>query len=170
MTPLYNNSAHPSTQDLRSTSFMLPAPVAASGEMPPGGPPPGVSAAPTFGGLLHALRRRWLIAVPLAVVAAAGAVVAVFTFLPPQYVAVMRYRVAQNPGRGVIYDEGGGDTAEFLLFKQNQQSLVASPRVLSRALKDKLPDGKDVRDLGVVREKGADALDWLEKAIKTDYL
>ena len=33
-----------------------------------------------------------------------------------------------------------------------------------------MPNGREVRDLGIVRDKGAGAVDWLEKAIKSDFL
>jgi capsular exopolysaccharide synthesis family protein len=132
--------------------------------------PPGLSAAPTFTSLMHALRRRWILAVPLALLAAILAVLAVFVALPPQYVSVLRFKINARPDAQVVWNPGGDDSSEFLLFKATQQAMIASPLVLSRALKEQLPNGKEVRELGIVRAKGPGAVDWLEKALKSDFL
>lgn len=133
-----------------------------------GGPPPGLSAAPTFAGLAHALRRRWLIAAVLALAALVLGIGTVFVVMPPKYAAQVRFRVmAQTPVSpvGIVVQED----PEFLIFKANQQALLASPMVLSDALKGKLPGGRPVRDLGIVKERGMYAIDWLEKTVKSDY-
>lgn len=132
------------------------------------GQPPGLSAAPTFAGLAHALRRRWLLASVLALAALVLGVGAVFVLMPPKYTAQVRFRVmAQTPVSpvGIVVQED----PEFLIFKANQQALLASPMVVSDALKGKLPGGRPVRELGIVRERGMYAIDWLEKAVKSDY-
>jgi polysaccharide biosynthesis transport protein len=171
MTPLdTTSSAPPGLPALKdsqylSTSLMLSRQAPAGGET---GLPPGLSAAPTFGGLLHALRRRWILGVPLAMLATIAAVSAVFLALPPQYVSQLRFQIKAKPDK-TMYDVGD-DGSEFALFKANQQALATSPVVLIKALKERLPNGKEVRDLNIVRAKGPAAVDWLERALKTDFL
>jgi polysaccharide biosynthesis transport protein len=124
--------------------------------------PPALSSTPTLGGLLQALRRRWALAGGLAVAAALIMGIAVFTFMPPKYLATTRFRVAAK--------QLGAEDIEFPIFKANMEALVKSPLVLNAALNDKTPAGKEVKDLDIVRAKGMGAIEWLEKSIKTDYL
>jgi succinoglycan biosynthesis transport protein ExoP len=132
--------------------------------------PPGLSAAPTFDGLFHAFRRRWLLGLLIACGAAVTALAVVFIVMPPQYVATLRFQVAHRADQRVVSEAGHNDGNEFPLFKASQQGLIASQPVITRALKDKLPGGREVRDLEIVRSKGASAVDWLEKAIRSDFL
>ncbi len=176
MTPLDSTPPNPTpglppaTDNPRlSTSMLLTGLATAGGENGPA-LPPGLSAAPTFGGLLHALRRRWVLGILLAILATSGAIAGVLAAMPAQYVSTLRFRLASRPDQKILTDGGGEDSSEFLLFKANQQALVASPLVLTRALKEKLPDGREVRELGIVRARGAGAVDWLEKALKSDFL
>jgi succinoglycan biosynthesis transport protein ExoP len=124
---------------------------------------PGVlSATPTLSALLHALRRRWLLAITLALTAAIGASVAVFYVLPPKYLVSMRLRVvAKSPG---------ADDIDFPILKANMEALVKSPLVLSAALNDKTKEGRDIKDLDIITSKGMGTVEWLEKALKTDFL
>src|SRR5690349_10140296 len=120
--------AAPDTSRL-STSLMLGG-MAPPGSEGPLGPPPGLSAAPTFASLQHALRRRWLLAVPLALLATVLAVGAVLFFLPPLYVSALRFQIRAHQGPGVVFQAGGEDASEFLLYKAKQQAMVVSPLVL----------------------------------------
>jgi capsular exopolysaccharide synthesis family protein len=113
-------------------------------------------------GLLQALRRRWLSALVIAAAATAVAVLAVFFLLPPKYNVTMRVRV--------VAKQGGPDDIEFPIFKANMEALVRDPLVLSNALNDKTADGREIKDLELVRSKGMSAVEWLEKNLKTDYL
>jgi capsular exopolysaccharide synthesis family protein len=162
-------SLPPAPDSLRlSTSLML-APVQPNGE-PSNALPPGLSAAPTFNSLAHALRRRWVLGVPLALLASVLAVIAVFVALPPQYMTALRFQIKARPDSSIIWNQGGDDSSEFLLFKATQQAMVASPLVITKALKEPLPSGKEVRDLDIVRARGPAAVDWLEKGLKSDFL
>src|ERR1022692_4334002 len=60
--------------------------------------PPALSATPTLAGLLQSLRRRWLLALGIAVAATATAVMAVFFLMPPKYNVTMRVRVVGKQG------------------------------------------------------------------------
>lgn len=144
------------------------APIAMPLAAPPGtGGPPGLAAAPTMAALLHALRRRWFIAGLGAVVAAALTVAAVFFVMPPKYLAEARLLVKQRTPGGLSLDQR--EDTEFNVYKGNLQSLIKAPLNLSSALNQKTADDKLVRDLGIVRNMGGGAVEWLDKAIKTDY-
>jgi hypothetical protein len=147
---------------------MLASLAHASGEAT-NGLPPGLSAAPNFTTLVNALRRRWLLAVSLSLLAAALTVTAVLFLVPAQYVAHVRFRIAmRNPD--VVHEFGGEDGNEFLVYKNSQAALACSPLVLTRALKERLPDGREIRDLPMIRALGSGAVEWLEKALKPDFL
>jgi polysaccharide biosynthesis transport protein len=127
--------------------------------------PLALTSAPTMSGLLQALRRRWILALALAVLATAGAVVAVFMIMPAKYPAQVRIHIA---ARGDVHVFGeSNDEPEFLLYKANIAALVKSQSVLAAALNQKTSTGQDVKDLGIIRDNG---IDWLESALKTDFV
>lgn len=124
--------------------------------------PPALASTPTMAALLQALRRRWPLALGVAVIAAVLTVVGVFFIMPPKYNVTMRVRV--------VAKQGGPEDVEFRIFTANMEALVKSPLVLNAALNDKASDGRDIKDLEMVRSKGLSAIEWLEKSLKTDYL
>lgn len=124
--------------------------------------PPGLSATPTLTGLLQSLRRRWLLALCLSVGLVAATVAGVFVVNPPKYNVTLRIRV--------VAKQAGADDVEFPIFKANMEAMVRNPIVLSNALNDKTADGRDIKDLDLVRKQGMGAIDWLERNLKTDYL
>jgi hypothetical protein len=82
--------------------------------------------------------------------------------MPPKYNVTMRVRV--------VAKQGGPEDVEYPIFKANMESLVKSPSVINAALNDKLADGREVKELDLIRGRGMGAADWLEKSLKTDYL
>src|SRR5262249_39070252 len=95
------NKPHGSTVLSPAESQMLQSSLMAmahaNADAPTG--PPALSSTPTPNGLLHALKRRWLVAVGLALLAATLLVFSVFTLMPPMYKANIRFRVAARvPG------------------------------------------------------------------------
>jgi capsular exopolysaccharide synthesis family protein len=124
--------------------------------------PPALSATPTMAGLLRALKRRWGLALGVAVGTTFLAVAAVFLLMPPKYNVALRVRV--------VAKQGGPEDIEFPIFKASMEALVKRPLVLNAALNDKAADGRDIKDLEIVRTKGLGAVEWLEKNLKTDYL
>ncbi|MCS7046047.1 MAG: Wzz/FepE/Etk N-terminal domain-containing protein, partial [Gemmataceae bacterium] len=149
----------------------------ATGTVPPAFPrpsvssaePPGLAAGPTFASLLHALRRRWLLATTVALVGGMLTAVAVFIVMPPKYSAEARLLVASRTEIGLGLQQR--EETEFAIFKSNLPSLLKAPLNLNSALNQPLHanTGRRVRDLAIVRERGSGAVEWLEKAIKTDY-
>lgn len=160
-TPNKAGNAPVSVADSQRLHSSLLAMAQANGDAASNGPP-GLSATPTLSGLLQAVRRRWLLAVTLALTLGISTVLAVFTFHPPQYNVNLRIRV--------IARLAGAEDVEFPIFKANMEAMVRNPIVLSNALNDKASDGREIKDLELVRSKGMGAIDWLEKKLKTDYL
>ncbi len=133
-----------------------------------GAGPPGLSAAPTLPALLLALRRRWLLAVGLGLVAAALAVTAVFLWLPPRYVVESRFIVMAAPD-SVLFGSNSDPHAEFAVFKEYEKALIHSRLVLAAALNEKATNGREIRDLPMVRAHGNSVIDWMDKALKADF-
>jgi succinoglycan biosynthesis transport protein ExoP len=126
----------------------------------PAGPlPPGLVAAPSMEGLWHAIRRRWVLALCLGLLAGLlGAIIASFV-MPAQYSAVTLLHLEPRPPRGIYEGEG-----EFLNYQRTQLALLRSFPVIHSAL-----DKPGVSDLPEVRAH-PDTMDWLNKAMVTDVL
>jgi capsular exopolysaccharide synthesis family protein len=127
--------------------------------------PPAVAGVPTMTSLAQALRRRWPLALGLALAAAALMVAAVFALMPAKYAVQTRLQVAAR-GDIRVFGEGNDET-EFALYKANMAAMIKYPGVLYAALTQKTSSGRDVKDLAIVRDNG---VDWLEFALKTDFL
>src|SRR5438105_14273878 len=104
--------------DLARGPVTLPAVPLAPAD--PAAGPAGPDGPPTMTALLHALRRRWLLAALLAVLGAAAAVAAVWLILPPQYTAHARILVASRQGHVLVRTE---DETDFSVFKNNQPAI-----------------------------------------------
>ncbi|MBI2805110.1 MAG: polysaccharide biosynthesis tyrosine autokinase [Planctomycetes bacterium] len=143
------------SQFLQSSLLMM---ANAQGERPTG--PPGLSATPTLSALVQALKRRWMLALTVALVASVGTVFGVFQLLPPKYNVQMRVRVAR---------QAGVEESNHFIFTANMEAMVKSPLVLNAALNEKTKDGRDIKDLELVRSKGMGVIEWMEKALKTDF-
>lgn len=126
--------------------------------------PPGLSGSPTMSNLMQALRRRWPLAVGLAVVAATLAVIGVLTLLPAKYAPQVLLHVAS---RGDVKVWESNDETDFTLYKASMAALIKNRIVHLSALNQKTSTGKDVKDLPLVRDNG---VEWLEYALKTDFL
>ncbi len=159
-TPAVNKTMHSLSladiQMLQTSLMNLSLPQIENGP----GARPALTATPTMTGLWHALLRRWPLALGVAFGATALAVLAVFFIMPPLYHTSIRIRVAK---------QGGPEDVTFAIFTANMEALVKSPLVLSAALNDKTPDGRDIKDLEIVRRQGLGAIEWLERELKTDY-
>src|ERR1700730_12056940 len=89
------------------TSMLMPALLNPAGENAPR-LPPAVAGTLTLAELLQALRRRWPLALGLAALAAALAVVGVFTIMPAQYPAQVRILVTSR-GEAKVFGEGNDE-------------------------------------------------------------
>jgi polysaccharide biosynthesis transport protein len=97
----------------------------------------GPAADPMAGGLdyvriLHALRRRWLLALALGLVLGGLAGVATWLFLPRGFEAVAWLRVRDKSG---MFMGGGRDSAEYEAYRKTQVQLIKSPFVLTSAMR-----------------------------------
>ena len=116
---------------IRDTSL---SPIGAPG----GGAMLGGGADPLAGGIdyrraWHAVRRRWLPALALALTLGSIAGILTWIFLPQGFEAVAWLRVRDKSG---MYGAGTGrDNAEFEAFRKTQVQLVKSPFVLTSALR-----------------------------------
>lgn len=130
---------------------------------------PGLSGTPSMSALMQALRRRWLLALGLALAGAGLTVAAVLFLFPAKYVAQVRLQVSSR-GEAPVFGGGNPEETEFAIYKANMAAMVKSPWVLNAALNQKTAQGQPIKDLSIVRDKGAGAVDWLEMALKTDFL
>lgn len=149
--------------------------LARTGFMPPlygpseGNPhqPPGLSSPPTLSSLLQALRRRWPLALALALVGTFVAVLAVFIVFPPRYAAAVILQVSARAD-SPVFGEGHQEETPHAVIKLNIAGLVKSTQVLQNALVQKTSTGKNIKDLAIVREHGG-SVEWLEGRLKTDF-
>jgi capsular exopolysaccharide synthesis family protein len=111
----------------------------------------------------QALRRRWLAALGLGLLAAGIAAGAVWLLVPPRYTAEAQIRVTARPPRGIFIDDNsyeGND--EFAAFMRTQAAFLKSRPVLNAALRQ-----PQVAELAEVRAH-VDPIDWLEKGLIID--
>jgi|GEM_PF-501130 len=120
-------------------------------------------AAPEAGGdggldakrLLHALRRRWLPALALALVTGLAVAVPVWLYLPRGYEAVVWLRIRAS---GTILSEGR--SAEYDAYRKTQLQLLRSPVVLNAALRK-----PGISSLRMITEQD-DPQSWLARTIE----
>jgi succinoglycan biosynthesis transport protein ExoP len=113
-----------------------------------------------FKALLRALRRRWLLALTLAVVLAPAATAAAWFLVPTRHTArTLLYVESKQPS--ILFnfnvDPSHGN------YQRTQLALVKSRLVLNAALRQ-----KNVADLPTIRAQ-PNAVEWLEKHITADY-
>ncbi len=109
--------------------------------------------------LLAALRRRWAIAVALAVVVGAAAAVGQ-KFVPPAYTGETLLRVRGNPP-SIMFDLPDG--RESANLQRSHLVLIKSRHLLQKAL-----TSPEVADLPAVRSQKVTAA-WLESRVQADY-
>lgn len=132
-------------------------PLAPRRMLPPESPP----FAPNALNLLKALRRRWLLATTLGVVAAATVAAAVWFFLPPgNHTAYIRLYMPAKPE--TVFSRP--DLGDFHSFQRTQMTVMKSRLVLNAALKDPKVARLDLAPV----TKSISPVEWLEKEVKVD--
>ncbi len=129
------------------------------------GPPPRpeiLSAKPNIVELMHAFRRRWLLAVGLGLALGTAVAVAVWFVLPVKYEAFALLKVEGKPPQ--ILDGGGRGADEFDIFKRTQVQLLMSNVVLNGVLREPA-----INRLTIVQQNGDDPVSWLKSQLIIDY-
>ena len=113
--------------------------------------------------LVHALRRRWLLALSLGLLTAGAAVALVFLILPAHYTVQAVVQIHSKSTPRIFSTSPDNVDPEFPIYRANQEAFIKSPMVLSKAVESpKNQNLRMFRDPGVVK--------WLESALKTDFL
>ncbi|MBN9519699.1 hypothetical protein J0H58_14450 [bacterium] len=112
--------------------------------------------------LAHALRRKWHVAVPLALAVAAVVGLAVSARVPPAYVA--RTLVHVPPVRPAILYGDADTRRDSVNFQRTQVAMVKSRFVLERAAQELAP-----RNLELLRGE-PEPVDWLASRITADFV
>jgi len=138
---------------VRDTAVAFPAPQGMA--FPAAAPEAGAEGGLDAKRLLHALRRRWLPALALALVTGVAVAVPVWIFLPRGYEAVVWLRVRAS---GTLLSEGR--SAEYDAYRKTQLQLLRSPVVLNAALRK-----PGISSLRMITEQD-DPAAWLARTIE----
>jgi len=154
--PLVAAQLNGSPPALADSSFVRSSFYVAGPTAPHEGGALAVAQAPSLAGMTRAFQRRWPLAIGAAVGGAVLIVAAIFIFMPLKYNTSVRFLLAKV------------DDTEFSILKSNQAALVKSPTVLRAAMERKLPNGKEIKNLTLVRAH-ADPIEWTENGLKVDF-
>ncbi len=111
--------------------------------------------------LLHAVRRRWPLAIGLGF-SVGGVVAGLLWFLiPVKYEAFATLKVSGAPP--AVLEKSASGREEFELFKRTQQQLVLSNVVLQRTLAE-----PEISRLSMIQEHNDDPVPWLKDQLMVD--
>ena len=113
--------------------------------------------------LLHALRRRWMVAVGLGLLVGGALAAMVWVLMPVRYEVAALLRVASSRPNILGATAGSGD-ADFATYKRTQAALLKSNFVLQATLRK-----PELRRLSLIQEHKDDAIDWLANQVTVDY-
>lgn len=136
---------------------------AAAIEPTAGAAPPGLTAAPTATTLWHSFRRRWLVALLVALIGSLAAVALALELVPGTYTAQAVIKVAPPAPLPELMEPN----IDLRTFRDDQAGFLQSDPVLRAAL-----NRKDVQALPLVQahvRNNVDSVNWLRKAFKTDF-
>jgi capsular exopolysaccharide synthesis family protein len=113
--------------------------------------------------LLHALRRRWMIAIGLGLLLGGLLTAMVWFFVPVRYevVALVRVSAVRQSFFGV---SAGRREADFETYKRTQAALLKSNFVLQATLRK-----PEIQRLQLIQENKDDQLNWLSGQIIVDF-
>jgi polysaccharide biosynthesis transport protein len=113
--------------------------------------------------LIHAVRRRWPLAIGLGVTVSTLVAGLVWFFVPVKYEAFALLKVAGKPPM-VLGRLTDSVTDEFSVFKRTQVDLIKSNVVMLGTFRE-----KEINQLSMVREHSDDPVAWLSYELMIDY-
>ncbi len=147
---------------LATIDHQLPSVPAVGWSYGPPARPDILKAKPNPVELLHAVRRRWPLAIGLGVTVATIAAGLLWFFLPVHYEAFALLKVAGKPP--AVLEKRAGATDEFAVFKRTQVQLIRSGLVLQSTLRD-----AQINRLSLIKEHSDDPVSWLNDQLVLDY-
>ncbi len=130
------------------------------------GPPPRpeiLSAKPNPVELLHAVRRRWTLALGLGLLVSGLVCGLVWYLVPVRYEAYATVKVSNE--RPSVFDQQHITRPDdFKIFKATQQQLVTSNLVMNAVLRD-----RSINQLSTFRELSEDPVIWLQDQLMVEY-
>jgi uncharacterized protein involved in exopolysaccharide biosynthesis len=110
---------------------------------------------------LHALRRRWLLALCMGLVAAGGAAIALWFLFPETSSATALFRVDSEP-KSLVFDVDR-TTQKFEILQKTQLALLKSYFVLQAAIRDQA-----IASLSIFAGE-SDPVQWLQDNLAVDF-
>ncbi|HLN27743.1 MAG TPA: polysaccharide biosynthesis tyrosine autokinase [Gemmataceae bacterium] len=124
--------------------------------------PPGLASKPSVWTILKALKRRWLLAATLGIVAAAAAAAAAWFLIPPRYSAQAFVYLPARP-KFILAGERGNAENQTVTFQKSQAALLKDTTVLEAAL----TKGR-ANEVPLLHDR-ANPVEWLEKELIVDF-
>jgi succinoglycan biosynthesis transport protein ExoP len=112
--------------------------------------------------LLHAVRRRWPLAIGLGLLVGGVAAGLLWILMPVKYEAFATLKVSGAPP--AVLEKSTSGHEEFALFKRTQIQLVLSNVVLLRTLAEPV-----INRLSMIQEHNDDPVAWLKDQLIVDY-
>ncbi|QDT01419.1 tyrosine-protein kinase domain-containing protein [Adhaeretor mobilis] len=150
---------------------LVTAPPAGPASSPIGAPAPMYAGEDLLRGglsqkwLMNCLRRRWLMASLLGLLAAALVAIPLYLLFPESHKTVAYYRINSSTQDNPIgkSTRSNMDTKSFAIFAKTQAALVKTPLVLNRALAE-----PKVRQTEAYKDKGDNASNWLNDELRVN--
>lgn len=111
---------------------------------------------------LHALRRRWILALCMGLVVGTTAAIALWLLFPESSSATALFQVANK--QDTVFDISRQNDQQFEVLKKTQLALLRSNFVLTAALR---PTG--IASLSVLAEHSKDPVEWLQENLMVDF-
>jgi polysaccharide biosynthesis transport protein len=121
-----------------------------------------INAKPTPVELLHAVRRRWPLAIGLGTLVGTVAAALVWYFVPVRYEAFALIRVSDRPPS--VLQKPSDATEAYATFKRTQVEMFGSGMVLRSVVRD-----PGIMKLSVIKEHNDDPVSWLKGELLLDY-
>jgi capsular exopolysaccharide synthesis family protein len=122
-----------------------------------------LSAKPNPIELMHAVRRRWTLAIGLGITVGSIAAALAWLLVPVRYEAAAQLKVS-NHVPAVLLRSNASVADEFAVFKRTQVQLILSPQVLGRAVSE-----PDINRLSIMQEHSDEPVSWLQKHLQIQY-